>query len=86
MAITVLKKEGGDPTKCNHVHSFNVLFKAFFYIRLYQKTAFRIDFRPLEVPEIDTDGDDDDDVDDNDDYNVFSSSQRISTTIGTKFS
>ena len=34
------------------------------------------------MPEIDDDDDDDDDFD-NDDYDVFSSSQGISNTIGT---
>ena len=36
-------------------------------IRLYQKTAFGINFIPWEVPKIDVDDDDDDDDDDFDD-------------------
>ena len=58
-----------------------VLLNNFFnstYIRLFQKTAFGIDFRLWEVPEIyydDDDNDDDEDDDDDDDdhnYDVFS--------------
>ena len=53
------------------------------YIRLYQKTAFGIDFGLWEVLEIDDD--DDDDYDDhNDYYDVFSVFQRSSNTFGTR--
>ena len=50
------------------------------------KNAFGINFELLEVLEIDDDDndDDDDDYDDNNDYDVFSSSQRISHTICTR--
>ena len=47
--------------------------------------AFIINFGLWEVAEMDEDDDDDDDDDGNDDYDVFSSSQRIANTIGTKF-
>ena len=54
------------------------------------KTAFGINFGLLEVLKIDdddnydNDDDDDDDYDDNTDYEVFSSSQKISNKIGTR--
>ena len=57
-----------------------IFFSNSTYIRLFQKTAFGIDFRLWEVPEIDDDDDDndddedddDDDDDDDDNYDVFS--------------
>ena len=58
------------------------------YIGINYKNAFRINFGLWEVPETNDNDDDDDeandDDDDDDDYDVFSSSQMISNTIGTR--